>query len=234
MYEIYLGNTLLPVAPSKITIKIKNRNTTFTLVNDSELSVLKTPGLTDIEFSVLLPNQHYHFAKYKNGYKTATYFLSLFERLKSERHYFDFTILRILDNSKKLDWDTNLSCSLESYSITESAEEGIDFKVDLKLKQFVPYGTKTLVIKKDSATADTSRPVNNSTSSGSSSSGKSYTIKQNDTLWDIARTKLGDGGRWSEIYKLNKKTLDDTAKIRGFPAESGSYWIFPGTVITLP
>lgn len=43
-----------------------------------------------------------------------------------------------------------------------------------------------------------------STSSGASSSGSGgYTIRQGDTLWQIAKDLLGDGSRWPEILALN-------------------------------
>lgn len=37
----------------------------------------------------------------------------------------------------------------------------------------------------------------------------SYTVKEGDTLWDIARTQLGDANRWREIYNLNTDTISD-------------------------
>ena len=58
-YYFYLGKTLLPVAPQKLQLKIKGANKTYTLINDGEINVLKTPGLTDIEFDALLPNVKY-------------------------------------------------------------------------------------------------------------------------------------------------------------------------------
>ena len=47
-YHFYLGNMLLPIAPEKFTLKINNANQTYTLINEGEINVLKTPGLTDI------------------------------------------------------------------------------------------------------------------------------------------------------------------------------------------
>ena len=36
-----------------------------------------------------------------------------------------------------------------------------------------------------------------------------YTVKEDDSLWHIAASKLGDGKRYTEIVKLNAKILDD-------------------------
>lgn len=36
---------------------------------------------------------------------------------------------------------------------------------------------------------------------------RTYTIQKNDRLWDIAKSKLGKGGRWQEIVDLNKDII---------------------------
>ena len=80
-YHFYLGNMLLPIAPEKFTLKINNANQTYTLINEGEINVLKTPGLTDIEFDARIPNVEYAFATYKNGFQRADYFLDRLEAL---------------------------------------------------------------------------------------------------------------------------------------------------------
>ena len=54
-YSFYLDGTELPVAPGSLKLKIQNTNKTLTLISGGEVNLLKTPGLTDIEFTVLLP-----------------------------------------------------------------------------------------------------------------------------------------------------------------------------------
>lgn len=228
MYRMYFGNILMPIAPGELKIKIKNQNETVSLVNEGELNILKSPGLTEISFTLTLPRTAYPFALYENGFKSPDYFLSLFEKLKTERRTFDFTVLRRLDSGTALPWETNMKCSLEEYTIQESASDGLDFTADITLRQYVAYGVKTLTIKQNEATETVARDT------GGKEKAKSYTIREGDTLWDIARTQLGDGTRWKEIYTLNKKTLDDEAARRGMPAESGDRWIFTGTVVQLP
>lgn len=229
MYQFYFGNVLLPVAPQELKLKIKNQNTALQLVSEGELNILKSPGLTELAFTLLLPSRPYAFAKYDGAFRDAAYYLSLFERLKTERRVFELTVLRYTDGGTKLPWDTNMKCALESYTIREAAEQGFDFEVEISLKQYVPYGVKTLTIKNDTATEETDRDA--SAKDGASGS---YTVKAGDTLWDIARTQLGDGTKWKALYSANKKLLDDEAKRRGMPAESGDRWIFAGTALTIP
>ena len=61
-----------------------------------------------------------------------------------------------------------------------------------------------------------------SNSAGTASSGKNYTVKTNDCLWNIAQSQLGDGFRWVEIYELNKAQIIDPNLI-----ETGQVFIMP-------
>lgn len=146
-YYFYLGKTLLPVAPQKLQLKIKGANKTYTLINDGEINVLKTPGLTDIEFDALLPNVKYPFAVYKNGFTRAKSFLEVLKNYKQDKETFQFIVTRTLPNGKML-FDTNMKVSLESYTIKEDAKNyGMDVMVTIKLKQYRDYATKTCNIK---------------------------------------------------------------------------------------
>ncbi len=42
---------------------------------------------------------------------------------------------------------------------------------------------------------------------------KTYTVKSGDTLWLIAKKLLGDGGRWPELYALNKGVIGSDPNI---------------------
>lgn len=36
---------------------------------------------------------------------------------------------------------------------------------------------------------------------------ENYTVQKGDCLWDIAKNKLGDGSKWTEIYKINADAI---------------------------
>jgi nucleoid-associated protein YgaU len=43
--------------------------------------------------------------------------------------------------------------------------------------------------------------------------GASYTVKQGDTLSEIAQRELGAASRWKEIYEANRATISDPDEI---------------------
>lgn len=179
-YYFYLGNTLLPVAPDKLTLKVNNNNKTYDLINNQEINVLKNPGLTDIDFKILLPNVKYPFAVYKNDYQPASYYLNIIEKLKVNKTPFQFIVSRKLPNGKVL-FDTNIKVSVEDYKIIEEVKEAFDVRVELKLKQYKEYSTKTMQITiKQYKPPVVVRAVTTTTTSKAAAkpSGQNYTVKR--------------------------------------------------------
>lgn len=142
-YDFYLDKCLLPIAPKKLEIKIKNANKTLTLIDDGEINILKTAKLTDISFECIIPQFQYPFANYPDGFKDAAYFLNFFEKLKTGKKPFQFIVSRALPNGKML-FSTDIAVSLEDYRVTEQAGDGFDLTVKISLKQYREYGTKTV------------------------------------------------------------------------------------------
>lgn len=200
MYAVYIDGVQLPVTPSEITTKINNQNKTINLINDGEVNILKKAGLTDISFTATIPQVKYPFAVYKDGFKDAVFFLDIFEKLKVDKKPFQFIVSRISPAGKLL-FDTNMSVSLEEYSIIEDANNGLDLEVSFELKQHRAYGTKKAVIKqastnKKTVKTTTSRPSNKIVP-------KTHTVVRGDTLWALCKKYLGNGSKYPEIAKLN-------------------------------
>ena len=51
---------------------------------------------------------------------------------------------------------------------------------------------------------------------------ETYTLQEGDTLWTVAETLYGDGGRWEELYQANLDVIPDPSLVA------------PGTVISVP
>lgn len=226
MYYMYLKSVLVPVMPEKITMKIGNRNKTIDLANDGEVNLLKSPGLTEIEFNLMIPNVELPFASYRHGFKRAYYYLERIERLKTEKEPFSFIVYRYLPtvSVRKLEnreenrtktkvnqkgknlYQTAMKVTLEEYSIEESAEEGFDCIVKIKLKQWKDFGTKVAKIKKTSAGEQTVT-VKRCRSTKKIKLPKTHKVTKKDTIWTLAKKYYGDELKYLPIWKANKKKL---------------------------
>ena len=201
-YKCYLFGELMPQTPAKLSVKISGKNTTVTLLNEGEINFLKYPGLTEITLPLVFPML--------TASKRPDYYLTLLERAKTQRTTTQFIMTRTTPAGQLL-FDTNIKVSVEDYTIEESATNGLDVSVEVKLKQYRDYSTKTVTIKttvkhndskdttvKKTATVQTTRPATNAPQT------KTYTVKKGDTLWGIAKKYYGNGAKYPTIYNANK------------------------------
>lgn len=214
MYKFFLGGTLFPVTPSKLTIKTKNTNKTVTLVNEGDVNMLKTPGLKEISFELLLPSQEYDFLA-TSSFKKPKRYLNKLNLLKINKKPFQFIVKR--PGSFK----TNLKVTLEDLTITEDAKEGLDTKVSITLKEYRHYGTKKVVFlppttttkpeeKKEEAQVTENRDASTAPTS------KTHVVKRGDTLWGLAKRYYGNGALYPRIAAANPRIKNPNLIIDGW------------------
>lgn len=176
-YDFYLDGVLLPVTPGKLKMSIANQNSTYVLIDQGEINLLKRAGLTEIEFECLLPQVKYPFAVYVGGFKPAAYYLQKLEQLKVSRKPSQFIISRTKPSATvgspaspggaalgKVLFSNNIKVSLEDYTMSESADNGFDVNVKIRLKQYRDYGTQTVQLSQNES-GDTLMGVANSRAS---------------------------------------------------------------------
>ena len=211
-YACYLAGVQMPT-PAKLTVKIKNKNKTLILLNEGEINFLRTPGLTEIVVPFVFPML--------TG-RSPDYYLGTLERLKTSKEPTQFILVRCSPDGRTL-YDTNMRVSVEDYNIVEDATKGLDVAVDVNLKQWRPYGTKTATVEPP---AEPSQPptvtVEKERDASTAPTAKTYTVKAGDSLWAIAAKYYGKGAEYSKIASAN------TDKI------SNPNLIYPGQVLTLP
>lgn len=219
MYDFYLDKILLPISPPKLKIKISNQNKTLRLINQGEVNLLKKAGLTEISFTILLPQQEYPFARFKNGFQAPDYYLGELEKLKVAQEPFQFIVTRQVDS--RTFHSTNIQVSLEEYEITEDAEEGFDISVEISLKQYSPFGTKSCEISLEDSVEISTTQDRETVSSPAPSTNQYYTVQSGDCLWTIAKAFYGNGSLYTKISQAN-------------PDISNPNLIYPGQELIIP
>ena len=211
-YACYLAGVQMPT-PAKLTVKIKNKNKTLILLNEGEINFLRTPGLTEIVVPFTFPML--------TG-RSPDYYLGTLERLKTSKEPTQFILVRCSPDGRTL-YDTNMRVSVEDYNIVEDATKGLDVAVDVNLKQWRSYGTKTATVEQPAESGQAATvTVEKERDASTAPAAKTYTVKAGDSLWAIAAKYYGKGAEYTKIASAN------TDKI------SNPNLIYPGQVLTIP
>ena len=215
MYKFQLGDMVLPVAPSKFSIKIGNSNKTMELIDGSEINFLREPKLTEFSFEFLIPSVYYPFAQYQShaeGFKvekmadtkyfiSPEYYTTMLKKYKTEKKPVSFQVTRVLPNGKEYLKGESIQVSIEDYSLTESASDGFDITASVSLKYYnAVVSAKNRIVENEEGEkevkTETERP-------DSKEEPQSYTVKSGDSLWAICKANLGDGSKCWDIAKKN-------------------------------
>ena len=219
MYSFFFDDMQLPVTPSKLSVKIKGNNKTLTLVNEGDINFLRSPGLTEISFEMLLPMlEQYSFA---SEYHQPDYYLGILESYMTEKKPFRFIVSRVSPSGDKL-YDTNIKVSLEDYTVSEDATDGFDVTVSINLKQYIDYATKKVTVTKPNNSSKSTLKTETPRETSGKPTAKTYTVKSGDCLWTIAKKYYGNGAQYTKIYNANKDKI------------SNPNIIYVGQVLTIP
>ena len=218
MFRFYLANMLLPITPSKLSLKVKNMNKTVTLINEGEVNIIKTKGLREFSFEFLLPFQNYSFAAVSKAKKQKSY-LDKLNQLKINKRPFQFVVKR------PKGFKTNIKVTLEDLNITEDAQEGRDIKVSVTLKEYRHYGTKKVVFVQPPAPAagETNQEekkeeakITENRDASTAQKSKTHIVKRGDTLWGLAKKYYGNGSLYPKIVSANPKIKNPNLIIDGW------------------
>lgn len=183
----------LPISPETLITETGSNTKILSLISMGEASILKKPRLREYSFKFLLPKNS-QLLEYPGDFKEPLYYLNKFRAFKENALPVRFIILRETMDGSEI-FKTNLKVSFENYIVTENAGEEGDFWVELSLKEFRETEVTKVSLTSEGAVKEKLRT--------SKKENKEYVVKENDTLWKIAKLELGDGGRYSELISIN-------------------------------
>lgn len=197
MYDIYIDRMLIPVNPDRVTISMKNKNETVSLINASELNILKSEGLREISFKIVLPAYKYPFINTLQGFNKPKHYLDKLQRLKDNRKPFQFIIARKYPNNKGY-FNTNIKVSLEEFNYSDDVSEFMDIPVEIKLKEFKDPRKSELKMIDDkiSGYLTMPRPVTKVID-------RFVSTGPGETLWGVCRSQLGGLEKMVDVMKWN-------------------------------
>ena len=224
MYRFYLDDILLPVTPSELSVKVGDKNETIELLNDKDLILLKNPALSEISFSILLPAQNVPYAVYENNkFIEAGEIIKKIQKLKDDKKKFLFSVIRRIGD--KIYFDSMIKVVLSDYDTKESADEGFDLIMNINLKEYKEASTQVGKITQDEKgnpiiqyekVVDDSFLPPQIIGDDLNITGIAHTVKNGtETLWKIAKQKLGDGSRYNEFKALEEWTGQDWTENNG-------------------
>lgn len=224
MYKFYLDDILLPVTPAELSVKVGDKNETIELLNDKDLILLRNPALSEISFSILLPAQNVPYAVYENNkFIEAGEIIKKIQKLKDDKKKFLFSVIRRIGD--KTYFDSMIKVVLSDYDTKESADEGFDLIMNINLKEYKEASTQVGKITQDEKgnpiiqyekVVDDSFLPPQIIGDDLNITGIAHTVKNGtETLWKIAKQKLGDGSRYNEFKALEEWTGQDWTENNG-------------------
>ena len=198
------GELQLPVKPTEFNVTVAHRNTVVNVLQLGDLNLIGKTGLREIPLSSFFPAKDYNFSNNTERKSPRT----CVEQIEKWRNSGKPVRVIITDT-------LNMEATIESFVWGEKDATG-DIYYTMALKEY----------KKPKAKKATENGISlgstRETKAPESSSGKTYTIKSGDCLWNIAKKFYGNGAQYTKIYEANKDKIKNPNLI------------YVGQVITIP
>lgn len=193
---------LFPVTPAEVKMTDSIKNTSVIISNIGETTVIEEKGADTISFSCRFPQYREQGVVVATLYDPKYYYdkLEKWRGLKKPVHFI-FTCGFEIDGYY----------TIEKLNYSEKGGEPGTINCDIELKLYRKPTTRKIDLSPKSNKAEvtsTSGRVDNTITSNT------YTVVKGDSLYKIAKAKLGDGSKWKEIYNLNKDKIKDPNAIQ--------------------
>jgi hypothetical protein len=211
-------NLTIPINPEELTISRSATNDDIDIIGLGKTARKGEPGLMTLSIESFFPSASSYFYTGVTP-KTCIEFINEIWGTENTNN----NVAKIVTSGLPI--ELNMYFVIENFNYDHKAGEEDDIYYTLEIKQYVPYGVKTVNIQLSGLAA--ARAVSVATASTSTttttSATKTYTVVKGDCLWNITKKYTGSGSNWKELYNLNTSVIGSNPNL-----------IYPGQILTLP
>ena len=200
----------IPVLPEKFGVSIGSKNSTVDVVGLGEIVIKQSRPAYQFSFSSFFPAQSFPGLMVSS----ITPPLDCVEKIKSWIES-DKPIHLIIT-----DVDVDVYCTIEKLSYYEQGGDVGTIYYDMTVKEYREVTVRKVTVDTPTATATiekTETRVDNTTTP------QTYTVKNGDCLWNIAKKFYGNGAKYTVIYNANKNVIGNNPNL-----------IYAGQVLAIP
>lgn len=198
-------NLTFPINPEELNISRSADNDDIDIIGLGKATRKGEPGLRTISINSFFPGVNTYFY---TGVSPKTCINFIEDIWKTENKNNNVAKIVTLGLPKNI----NMYFVIENFDYDHKAGEEDDIYYELEIKEYIPYGVKTVKtsltgLAAARASSTTTKKTSSSSSTSSVSAQKTYKVVRGDCLWNITKKYTGKGSRWKELYNLNKKVV---------------------------
>lgn len=198
-----------PVLPETFEVSFGNTNKTVDISGLGEIVILQDRAAIEVSWDSFFPATKFPGVQVDSLTPPKTLLKTICEWKSSDK-----PVHIILTGT-----DVNFFAAIQSIQPSEEGGDPDSIYYKIKLKEYREVKVRQVQVNITTKVATVSSQA---TRTDNRVQEKTYTVKSGDCLWNIAKTLLGSGSRYTEIYNLNKDKIKNPNLI------------YPGQVLRIP
>lgn len=201
----------LPVNPEQITIKDSANSESISVGGLGDVIIPNGMKAAQISFSSIFPSHYFSGCAVENLMASYIYVMAIEGFVKYG------SVLKFRLTGRNI----TKNVIIDSFQYSEKGGDVGTYEYSLTLKEYRSVKPRQIEISKINGKASVQK--NTTTRVSTKETPKTYTVKQGDCLWNIAKKYYGSGSLYTKIYNANKKIIGSNPNL-----------IYPGQVLTIP